>query len=255
MMRRSVLMLLAVTLSATSSHAALPVQPGEAVVTSGSSDITFDTDFVVRIFDVRDPGCDPRAQLGLPWPAPVYRNAMPNPTMNPADEWTVANLGDVFGIAIDDGTPPNIYVTSSSVSWTFCCAPGTGEVFRLDGTTGAISALATLPNNSVGLGNIAFAPTHQLLYVTNHEDGRIYRLDLSGMVLDTFDPFAADDGLPGFAPLGERLWGSASTPTGLTSRSGARTSAGRTPQPPTPSGRWRSTPPTARSCRPTSRWR
>ena len=90
---------------------------------------------------------------------------------------------------------------------------GSGRIRRVDGTTGAIALFAELPNvigtsgRPPGLGNIAFDAAHQQFFVTNHEDGMIYRLDMVGTVLDTFDPFNPDDGAPSFCPLGERLWG------------------------------------------------
>jgi hypothetical protein len=43
-------------------------------------------------------------------------------------------------------------------------------------------------------------------YVSNFEDGKIYHLNAAGTVVGTFDPFAADNGAAGFAPLGERVW-------------------------------------------------
>ena len=45
------------------------------------------------------------------------------------------------------------------------------------------------------------------MFVTSFEDGQIHRVDMGGSVTSTFDPFAADDATPGYAPLGERLWG------------------------------------------------
>ena len=41
---------------------------------------------------------------------------------------------------------------------------------------------------------------NQQLFVSNFEDGKIYRLSLAGTVLSTFDPFVPDDGSAGLAP-------------------------------------------------------
>ena len=198
-----------VTAVAAAAPAPFPIEPGEAVATCLAG---IDSPYVVGVIDIRDPGCDPAAVPGDNWPAPMYHNAMPNPTRRASDEWTDANLGPVFGVALDDLSPPNIYVTASSAynEALVSVHEPSGRVFKLDGRTGAISVLATLPNTAPswpGLGNIAYDRVHRQLYVTNHEDGKIYTLDLAGAVVDTFDPFAPDDGRPGFAPLGERLWG------------------------------------------------
>lgn len=118
---------------------------------------------------------------------------------------------------------------------------GPGSVYKIDKSTGAVSLLVSLPNpevlpmflpfdnscktytdpygrdtyiryadvtklTGVGLGNIAFDKTNNQLFVTNFEDGRIYRLSTSGNILSTFDPKMADDGLVGMAPIGERVW-------------------------------------------------
>lgn len=104
-----------------------------------------------------------------------------------------------------------------------------GTIYKLDACTGQASVFAQLPQQYTtldygplqsgkygststrttgpGLGNITFNPNKGgLLYVTNFEDGKIYRLDDSGTTLNSFDPFITDNGATGFAPLGERLW-------------------------------------------------
>jgi len=62
-------------------------------------------------------------------------------------------------------------------------------------------------NTYSGLGNICFDENRGHLLVTNFEDGKIWRITTSGVVIDAFDPFTADNGSAGFAPLGERIWG------------------------------------------------
>ena len=190
------------------AQAALPIEPGEAVAScrswDGSPPLPAPLPYVVGIIDIRDPDCAAGAALGTHWAAPMYHNEMPNPTGNPADEWTHTNLGQVFGIALDDLAAPNIYVTSTSA---YLRSSGSGHIYRLDGLTGAISVFAILPNSGQGLGNIAFDRAHRQFFVTDHEDGKLYRIDRAGVVHQMFDPFLPDDGRPGFAPLGERLWG------------------------------------------------
>jgi hypothetical protein len=112
---------------------------------------------------------------------------------------------------------------------------GPGAVYRIDGVTGAITTFCRLPNypdpnifpgyNLPGLGNISYDCRHKQFFVTNLEDGRIYRITPNGVnaptgtIQQVFDPGVADTGptnyltpigsvpSPGWAPLGERLWG------------------------------------------------
>ncbi len=190
-------------------EAPFPLQPGEVVVTCSSG---FNLGgFVLGIVDTRDP------EIHAPgtnrnWPAPMFHAA----------SWTSATFGggEVFGVALDDAPNPNIYLTATS-SYGGLSLTGSGRVFKIDGTTGAVSVLADLPNCAsypncpglgyAGLGSIAFDAAHDQLFVTNFFDGRIYRLSLTGVVLESFDPFnpfnPAANTPQGFAPLGERPWG------------------------------------------------
>jgi hypothetical protein len=125
--------------------------------------------------------------------------------------WTVANLGRVFGITLDSFG--NIYLAPSTV-WGATQNPGT--IKRIDGITGAISDFATIPNNGPALGNLNYDCVSETVYVSNHEDGRIYQIDMDGDVVSTYHHGsgdvtmgeANDPGEPngGFAPLGERPW-------------------------------------------------
>jgi hypothetical protein len=137
-----------------------------------------------------------------------YHNEFPlqNPPVGPQQEWRASQLGEVFGIALDDAVSQNIYVAASRAygyaNWPSGNGPGT--VYRLNGVTGVITAFPQLPGasggtpgpgsgntNDAALGNLCFhrTPTGQAwLYVTNLGDGRIYRMDpVSGAVTATFD--------------------------------------------------------------------
>jgi hypothetical protein len=128
--------------------------------------------------------------------------------------WTHANLGTVFGVAVDqDG---HVYVTASTSYYTHLTGiGGWGTVYKIDAATGLPSVFANLPNTGPGLGNICYDAVNSQFFVTNFEDGRIYRLDMAGTCLGTFDhatnvtgtcaPEAGDPA--GFVPLGERPWG------------------------------------------------
>ncbi|MCP3979406.1 MAG: choice-of-anchor C family protein [bacterium] len=141
----------------------------------------------------------------------------------PTNNWNAGNLGQVFGVTLD--AQGNIYTTaSSSYFGNRKVGPGgCGGVYKIDGQTGATSVFvdgsnltSAMPNDPAecpGLGNIAYDCKCDQFYVTNFEDGKIYRIDPSGNVQSTFDhadPLQGtglDNQVPGFAPLGERLWG------------------------------------------------
>lgn len=222
-----------------------PVVKGQAVATcfsnfvGGSPANGISNDYVVGIIDVHTP-------IGPPnlWSPPMYHG--------PANSWRSGNMGQVFGIAIDKRNA--IYVTATTAYGYYndplAFGPaGSGGVYRLDGVTGVISnasgapgtfittsSYTTTPAASIGtskipngnggstrpgLGNICYAAPHDRLFVTNMEDGVIYRINpLTGLIDAVYDPIApaspggtsnpamaADNGTLGFAPLGDRIWG------------------------------------------------
>ncbi|MEZ6118624.1 MAG: SdrD B-like domain-containing protein [Pirellulaceae bacterium] len=139
-------------------------------------------------------------------------------------EWSRDKLGDVFGVTYDD--LGNIYVTATSVYGfanqlrTHELPPvfgpaGSGAVYKIDRRTGVPSVFAQLPNQvssnpveTPSLGNITFDATTESFFVSNFEDGSIYRLDRAGQVVGSFDHGAADTTPLGqAAPLGELVWG------------------------------------------------
>ncbi|MBX2929591.1 MAG: T9SS type A sorting domain-containing protein [Saprospiraceae bacterium] len=168
---------------------------------------------VLSVRDIRD-------RTGIPtlvnWPALEITHP----------QWTYGNLGSIFGIAIDKFN--NIYVSATAAyvySWpntNHYGAAGSGGIYKIDATTGNPSVfvktsasvgpptvgVSEMPNDLTGLGNLCYdEPFHQF-FVTNMEDGRIYRIDgNTGNVLSTFDPFAPDNNTPGMVCQGERIWG------------------------------------------------
>lgn len=213
-------------------QASLPLECGMGAVTCFSGFVNFnpsagiDLDgYVVAVVDFRDPATNSPG-TGMNWCAPFFHNEFP---VNP-DTWNAAHLGQVFGIALDAQSTPNIYVTATTVygsddptyqngnTVALASSPfgpgGAGAVYQLNGTTGAISTLATLPNTGPGLGDICFDRSTGNFYVSNFEDGRVYRLSTAGACLSTFDHFtdavggcAPEAGDPaGFVPLRERVW-------------------------------------------------
>lgn len=191
--------------------------------------------FVVSKFDTQTGNIGPlipptTSPPGLwdPGDAPPY-SSFHNETGQP---WTAQRLGEVFGITVDDASPPNIYVTATeayNIVGSSTPLPkgagGAGGIYRLDGTTG-LSSSGSLPNNSVngpGLGNVCFRRAGSgtgYLYASDLEDGKIYRVDAATLlqVGSPFDhgvqgrpnmslPTIVDDGTPGLTQFGRRIWG------------------------------------------------
>jgi hypothetical protein len=137
-------------------------------------------------------------------------NSAPNDTWFAMDrysdpDWSPQNLGSIFGLAVDgDG---NIFVTATR-SWNsdYAASGGWGAVYRLDHITGDITLFASLPNQGASLGNIAYDCDHHQFFVSNIEDGLVYRLDAAGTILDTFDHGTPWGGGAGPAALGDRVW-------------------------------------------------
>ncbi len=181
--------------------------------------------YVVTVYD-----------LGSPLPSPLENQAW-NTILRfhgPFNSWNADSLGSVFGLTLDRWG--NIFVThtssylADSIGKVF--GGGPGAVYRIDAVTGVITTFCRLPNYQdpsvspqewwPGLGNITYDCRHDQFFVTNIEDGRIYRLKAvgvngpTGTIVEVFDPLSPDLGptnylnpspTPGWAPLGERLWG------------------------------------------------
>jgi hypothetical protein len=189
--------------------AAYPMQPGETVATMYS--VSNPNGFNVVVIDVRPP----TGPVGANWLAPMFHNEFPVT----ANTWNRANLGEVFGVTLDNSVPPNIYVTATIAygSASFG-AGGSGGVYKLSGATGAISTFATLPADSASLGNICFDAVNNQFFVSHLGNGLIYRLSAAGAVLSTYDhgligrpnqslTAIPDSGVSGLTAAGRRVWG------------------------------------------------
>jgi hypothetical protein len=211
-------------LAVTTSAATIPTNTGVAAWNNNVPYTAIQSEAVVRITDLTETSNFVPNNVSLAPPVvPTYYGP-------PGHQWTHNNLGTVFGITLDRSG--NIFVTSTSAyNGDYYPASGTypsGTIWRLDAVTGVPSVYAQLPNFSdptlaglfpnnlnetyPALGDIAFDCRFNQFFVTNLEDGKIYRMksgntstNLTGTVVSTFDPFLPDNGAPGFAPLGERL--------------------------------------------------
>ncbi len=212
----------------------LPAKGGMLFATSfgGSNGQPSPSGFVLSLVDTRLPPLPPNPVpiVDTNWSAPMFHNE------DAATEnvWNAANLGQVFGLTVDNDAAPNVYVSSTTIygdmtPWPYPAGGfgpgGPAAVYRIDGVTGDISTLLAtgppgwtasqaigtnlLPNDPVtgpALGDVCYDPDHDQLFVSNFEDGSIYRVSTAGVVLSVLDPFDPDDGTPGFAPIGERVW-------------------------------------------------
>ncbi len=153
-----------------------------------------------RVIDIQAPGTPPQGQLiAAPKPFTV----------------TASQIGQVFAVALDNATPPNIYVAATSVYGLPIIVPdangvpnraqqgapnarfmeglfgpaaqkgGPGSIWRIDGTSGEVRLFANValdgtPNSGPALGGLAFDPTSKSLFVADRETGMIHRFDLTG---------------------------------------------------------------------------
>jgi hypothetical protein len=186
---------------------------------------------VVRLINIHNP-----PYTGAHWEAPQESYV-----------WNSSVLGQVFGIAISSKTN-DIYVTASTSYEQFDYrnqplafgSAGSGGVYKLNPTTGAVQPITmTVPYNTSivlnsknmpngtptnpgpGLGNICYDEVHDKLFVSNFEDGKIYRIDAVTEIIDhIYDPVVsanyggttnpallADNGTEGMVPAGDRVWG------------------------------------------------
>lgn len=176
-----------------------PLHSGEAYATrfsgttkAGGTAVIDLNGTVGSIVDLRSPAQPPQGQHWLN-----------EPQRNPV---TAGQVGQVFGVALDDAKNPNVYLTATSAfglhrtadnkdwmpgMWGPDAGPGT--VWKIDGVSGKPTIFARIGvngrrNTGAALGNIAYDKWHHQLYVSDLETGLIHRLRLSdGADLGQFD--------------------------------------------------------------------
>ncbi len=162
-------------------------------------------------------------------------------------DWLVSNIGNVFGTVIKQSTAEVFVTASSNYGSGFgfsSASPAVlnygvigspanateaaGTVYRIDPITGAATVFVRLPQQTtlvehwdceddlqevdrtdtgVGLGNITYDELNDQYFVTNVEDGRIYRISSAGVILDSYDPLIYDTGVAGIADLEDIPYG------------------------------------------------
>jgi gliding motility-associated-like protein len=164
-------------------------------------------------FSVFDTQNNASAPLGTNWETNFYT---PNPAIE--ESWKGTFMGNVFGIAID--AQKNVYFAANrsldvSLSLSQSGVAGDGGVYKMDANSWEVTPFIftgsgnnQIPNVANGLGNIAYDKWNNQLFITNFEDGKIYRYDMQGNFLSSFDPFNPDNSELGmFSGVGEALWG------------------------------------------------
>ena len=175
-----------------------PLRPGEAFVTRFSG-IAKNSETSPRI-DPNGPvgviiglSSPPEPPSGQHWISKTIRSAV-----------RAADVGQVFGVALDDQAPPNVYLTASAAfglhrsqdAWMegmWGRGGGPGTVWRLEAANGyRATPIASItaggqPNSGASLGNIAYDRIHRQLFVSDMESGLIVRLARDGRQLSAFD--------------------------------------------------------------------
>ena len=145
------------------------------------------------------------------------------------------DVGQVFGIALDDQTPPNIYLAATSAfglniivrggdglperrkkggpgaGWMkgqfgLELQGGPGSIYKVDGGTGVVTLLANVtldgvPNPGPALGNLAYDAASKQLFVSDLYTGMIHRVGLDGKDLGTYDHGVTGLGAAGAPPV------------------------------------------------------
>lgn len=183
----------------------------------------------LRVFDVSNLGAGAAGQL-------VYTP--------PPFEVKAGEIGQVFGLAYDDGrgldgsapvgTSPNLYATATSFFGIEIVEPdadadgrperlrkgktgaafmegqfgandaGPGAIWKIDGTTGAVSLFARVPSNSgPAFGNIAFDGRHRQFFVSDLDNGQILRFSIDGKLLDSYDHGTVGRAAAGATPIAD----------------------------------------------------
>jgi hypothetical protein len=171
----------------------------------------------LRVVDLSRMGGPPEAQLvGAPKPFTV------------SAKW----IGQVFGVALDDQSPANIYAAATSAYGLSIVAPGSdgkpqhvrfgtngaafmpaqwgpgggpGSIWKIDGLTGEVKLFANVvtagrANSGAALGGLAYDPATKSLFVADRETGLIHRFGMNGADLGVYDHGTTGTAAVGIAP-------------------------------------------------------
>lgn len=132
------------------------------------------------------------------------------------------NSGFVFSDRLPNATTWNPTPQHAQI---YKIHPLSGSISKLNANTGLVTntfpnamdpSIAALDGSQTNwdrqawpeLGDLTYDYDNNCLWVTNLEDGRIYKISMTGVIdtTATFDPIPGANTTPGFAPLGQRIW-------------------------------------------------
>ncbi|WP_142250429.1 hypothetical protein [Bradyrhizobium sp. UNPF46] len=174
-----------------------------------------------RVLDLQSPGAPPQAQiLTAPKPFTV----------------TAGQTGQLFGVALDNATPPNVFVAATSAYGLPIVIPagagqftrikqgapkaafmpglfgppqsggGPGSIWRIDGATGDVRLFANVtfegaPNPGPALGGLAFDASSNTLFVADRATGMIHAFDSTGTERARYDHGVQGRSAAGLPPV------------------------------------------------------
>ncbi|MEO1543244.1 MAG: hypothetical protein AAFR75_04400, partial [Pseudomonadota bacterium] len=104
-----------------------------------------------------------------------------------------------------NGSPDRLKRGQAGASWMpgqFGPNGAPGTIWKVDGATGAVSVFASVDLNSgAGLGDVVFNAKHNQVLVADLERGLVYRFDVNGQIIDTYDHGRNGRALAGYQPV------------------------------------------------------
>ncbi|HKJ61376.1 MAG TPA: hypothetical protein VKA94_05205, partial [Hyphomicrobiales bacterium] len=187
------------------------IKPADAPLPEGASPL--DEFFIdldgpsAQILSLAAPGNTPSGQLISAPPAlQIYARQIGQVFATALDDGLGAGVPNIYlgqtaayGLHIvlpdndGDGWPERIKTGAAGTQWMpgqFGSNPegGPGAIYKVDGISGEVTLFATLPGNSgVGIGDIVFDKDTRQFFLSDLDNGLIYRLDDTGNVIDSFD--------------------------------------------------------------------
>ncbi len=206
------------------------VRPGQAVVTGFSGFVAYPPPQNADPFDyltVNTLGPAARVvDLSNPGAQGVLSQAPKSFTV------TAAQVGQVFGVAIDNAPQPNVYLAATSTYGLSVFRPdaqgllkrqrqggpgvqfvpgqfgppelggGPGSIWRIAGATGQVSLFSAVGIGSpASLGGLAFDPVTRQVFAADRATGVVYRLGQDGLIKGTYDHGVEGRPGAGFAPI------------------------------------------------------
>jgi hypothetical protein len=226
--------LLTLTFAAPPAHAQdAIVQKGYAVVTGYSGFVANPAPDGADAFDYLTINPDGPSARVVDLTAPGPQGSL-SPAPKPFSV-SAAQVGQVFGVTLDNAALPNIYVAATSAYGLSIFTPdsdgnpqrihkgapgaqfvpgqfghpelggGPNSVWKIDGGTGEVTLFSTVDTGTgslAGLGGMAFDPVSKQIFVAERGTGIVYRMGLDGVVDGSYDHGVEgrpDAGLPPIA--------------------------------------------------------